>query len=1013
MFKVFLFSFLITAGLFFAFHNASASHVWEILPPGGEDLSCLGSGQACGTSCSNSFSVIDLSDRYISQAWRGSHRAWDDKMETQALVNGIDFFSESKTSPGCDCGSGCAGEDFPGPITFFTGAPGQTSISMSVTGIQLNNRDVNLIAAKVAYGVARTICHTDQKAENGACVPIVGDINLPSASCTEPCNVLVNWSTNSHKKVDIYKDGSLLWTVFSPSGNQADSGLRRGTYRYCVRGYGGSDVQTADLDCGSVTVNPPLPGRILTVTKSGNGSGLVTSNPSGIDCGSTCSSAFASGATVTLTAFPSSDSVFSGWGGDADCTDGSITMSADKTCTATFNLNGGVTKTRVLNIEKSGTGSGTVTSNPAGINCGGVCSYSFLENTVVSLSASPSSGSAFGGWSGDTDCTDGSVTMSARRRCTATFQDQGSFTIGGPYTLSVGKAGTGSGTITSNRGGINCGIDCSELYMGGTVVNLIVNVSSGSWGGWSGDPDCLDSSVTMNANISCTANINNEIWSSVTIPTQPINGYIIGELWFADYDSDGSLVLQFKMGDIINCGSGGRNQCTYRSSNLDTVHQYVKLYAYPNVNYGIGDWNNVDGSGRCNQYAPNPCIFQFEPGRDYKQNITFLSASLSASPSSGNTPLNNVSLTASNPVNPVFASGVRYRFDCTSDGTYDVDTGFLSLRTSYTTSGPQRCSYASSGTYSARVEVDWLGGVRAAGVAAAITPVTVSVQTHSLEITKSGSGTVTSNPAGINCGSTCSSTFTSGTSVALTASPSAGFAFVGWSGDADCSDGSITVNSDINCTATFIFQDPPLVDIKANGSDGPITISYDSSVTISWTSTDATSCTASASPNDPDWRGSRSTSGSETISNVTTSTTFSLDCVGPGGEGAGSVRVNVLPPDFSISKLGDIFATIIGTHPVTSSSMKITINAFEGFNETVRFSVKSVNPTLNNATYNFSKKSLGPGEYSDGLTFSVTVPPSVAPGLYTIIIEGKNGGLVRNLEVRLNVIAKDPSFKEI
>ena len=53
----------------------------------------------------------------------------------------------------------------------------------------------------------------------------------------------------------------------------------------------------------------------LSVTKSGNGHGTVTSSPGGIACGATCSNWFASGGDVTLTATPSADSAFTGWSG--------------------------------------------------------------------------------------------------------------------------------------------------------------------------------------------------------------------------------------------------------------------------------------------------------------------------------------------------------------------------------------------------------------------------------------------------------------------------------------------------------------------------------------------------------------------------------------------------------------------------------------------------------------------------------------------------------------------------
>ena len=82
----------------------------------------------------------------------------------------------------------------------------------------------------------------------------------------------------------------------------------------------------------------------------------------------------------------------------------------------------------------------------------------------------------------------------------------------------------------------------------------------------------------------------------------------------------------------------------------------------------------------------------------------------------------------------------------------------------------------------------------------------------SISKTGIGSGTVVSSPAGINCGVTCWAYYPINSTVALTATPSAGGSiFAGWSGDPDCSDGAITVRTDISCNATFDFcQDTPV-----------------------------------------------------------------------------------------------------------------------------------------------------------------------------------------------------------
>ena len=98
----------------------------------------------------------------------------------------------------------------------------------------------------------------------------------------------------------------------------------------------------------------------------------------------------------------------------------------------------------------------------------------------------------------------------------------------------------------------------------------------------------------------------------------------------------------------------------------------------------------------------------------------------------------------------------------------------------------------------------------------------------------------------------------------------------------------------------------PTADIKANGSDEPIMIPYNTSATASWSSTNANSCTVSPTG----WTG---TSGSQSTGNLTSSQTYSLACSNPNGSASDSVTVNVeIQPPLHITVFGRVFNETTG-----------------------------------------------------------------------------------------------------
>lgn len=102
-----------------------------------------------------------------------------------------------------------------------------------------------------------------------------------------------------------------------------------------------------------------------------------------------------------------------------------------------------------LSVNKAGTGSGTVTSAPAGINCGGDCSEDYNSGTNVALTAAPTAGSEFVAWSGACTSAPCSVLMTTARNVTATFNLLPA--VDNPPTVSISSPATGatiSGTVT-------------------------------------------------------------------------------------------------------------------------------------------------------------------------------------------------------------------------------------------------------------------------------------------------------------------------------------------------------------------------------------------------------------------------------------------------------------------------------------------------------------------------------------------------------------------------------------
>ena len=217
-------------------------------------------------------------------------------------------------------------------------------------------------------------------------------------------------------------------------------------------------------------------------------------------------------------------------------------------------------------------GSGTVTSSPAGINCGTTgttCSADFPSGSTVTLTGT----SDVGGWYFDGftgDCIGNyicNVTMDGPKSVTATFTFKYQL---GFQTLPYGVSGPGYVTINGNPNW-NCGFPggCQPQYPPGTVVTIAVNPPAGwalaGWGGACSGSGSSECTFVMDSNMFASATLNPKLTvftaGSGSVTSSPA-GINCGTTCSTDFPYQSTVTLTATPGGYASSFTGWSGDCT-------------------------------------------------------------------------------------------------------------------------------------------------------------------------------------------------------------------------------------------------------------------------------------------------------------------------------------------------------------------------------------------------------------------------------------------------------------------
>lgn len=732
----------------------------------------------------------------------------------------------------------------------------------------------------------------------------------------------------------------------------------------------------------SVTAN--FASQSYTLTTNASGSGSVTAGGT-----------YSYGTVRSISASPGTGYHFAGWTGAATGTSNpvNITIDSNKTLTANFTAN-----SYTLTTNTSGSGS---------VTAGGTYSY----GTVRSISASPGTGYYFAGWSGAATGTSNpvNITVDSNKTLTANFtansytlttttSGSGSVTAGGSYSYGTVRsitatAGTGytfsgwSGAASGTSNPVNITVDSNKTltanfsansytltttttgsgsvtaggtYPYGTVRTITATPGTGhSFDGWSGAAsgwaNTINITIDANKTIRATFVPNSYEISASTVPAgladiQGASDY--------DYGQTATLTAPSVAGYVFTGWSGGiSSTANPLSFTVDSAKALIANYVASNYTVsgvtapaGLG---TISGTGAYS-YGQNATL---SAPSVTGYTFTGWSGDLSGATNPQSLTVNgNKAVTASYSANNyTLTTNTSGSGSVTAGGTYPygtVRTITATAGTGYTFSG---WSGAASGTTNpVNITVD------------SNKTLTANFTANSCTVT-----TAVNGPGSVSGGGN----YTYGQAASLTATPSTGHTFAGWSGDLSGATNpqSLTVNGNKSVTASFV-PNTYTVTTNASGS-GTVsgggnythgqTASLSASPFTGWTFTNWTGdLSGAANPQSLTVNGNKSVTAVFTVNSYTL--TVNTSGVGSATGGGGYTHGQTASVT-AIPATGWRFAGFSGAITSTTSPATVLMDGS-----------KAVTATFVRQTYTLTTSVSGAGSITAGGTYPAPDPTVTA-----------------------------------